>query len=311
MEDLVAILFIRSCAVAFFQPIVAKYAKSTGENIGSEFVSSLNLINTVSKIAAPAIGGIISVYLGEKSVFLISALLGVVYTILVIYQPDVSNSKNSRNQTSEKPESIAMNIKKSIIFMAVSIFVINGVFIMFTNLLPYAFNFYDIPKISLSSAISSSAIGAIIFNLYILKSKPVITTFPVNAIFRAWIGIALLLTIIVASLKFANIYVFIISVSYFFISMLRTYYEIYLTSYIYSLSVEVSMKFIVIRQSFSSYAGILITIVGALSMSKFSPINFMLSVTISSLLIAFIWMITYRMFYKSSGDSDANNVHSG
>ncbi|EPJ54694.1 MAG: hypothetical protein OFPI_05980 [Osedax symbiont Rs2] len=83
--------------------------------------------------------------------------------------------------------------------------------------------------------------------------------------------ISCILSVLVASLSYPLFSVYIICGCFFLISLFRTYYEVYLTSYFYSLDTEISVKFITIRQSLASYAGIAITLLAAVSLNKEQP----------------------------------------
>ncbi|OUS39030.1 hypothetical protein A9R01_02550 ['Osedax' symbiont bacterium Rs2_46_30_T18] len=295
LQLLLVILLIRSFTIGFLQPVTLKQAKSSIADLGSNFASSLNMINTLSKIVAPAIGGIIGIYLGETAVFLLSAILGLTACAATFSLAEENSTQQHEAdlQADFNPQS-ADNLKRILILLGVAIVIINGVSAMFTNILPYAFNYYEIPKIAFSLAITASAMAGICCNVYILKQSPNVSSFPVKVIFQAWMAIAISLSALVASLTSPAYSVYVICVCFFVVSLFRTYYEVYLTTYIYSLNTEISVKFITIRQSLASYAGIAITLLAAVSLTNYSPINFMLSITCSSIFVALIWRFNCR-----------------
>ena len=75
LQLLLVVLLIHSFTNGFLQPVTPKQAKSSIVDVGSNFASALNLINTMIKIVAAAIGGVIGFLLGEAAVFLLGAIL--------------------------------------------------------------------------------------------------------------------------------------------------------------------------------------------------------------------------------------------
>ncbi|EPJ54695.1 MAG: hypothetical protein OFPI_05990 [Osedax symbiont Rs2] len=126
------------------------------------------MINTLSRILAPAIGGVIGIYFGETPVFLLSAILGLTACAASEFLPSQRPTEQPDNdsQTSSSRQA-ADYLKKTLILLGVAIVIINGVSAMFTSLLPYAFNYYEIPKIAFSLAITASALAGICCNFYI------------------------------------------------------------------------------------------------------------------------------------------------
>ncbi|MCJ8337005.1 MAG: MFS transporter [Pseudomonadales bacterium] len=297
---LLVILLIRSFTIGFLQPVTVKQAKSSIAQLGSNFASSLNMINTLSKIVAPAVGGVIGIYLGESAVFILSAILGLTACSAIHYLPEQQPIQPRETQSpTEQIRESADDLKRILTLLGVAIVIINGVSAMFTNMLPYVFNFYDVPKIAFSLAITASALAGICCNLYILKQSPSVSSFPVKVIFQAWMAIAISLSALVASLTYPAFSVYVICVCFFLVSLFRTYYEVYLSTYIYSLDTELSVKFTTIRQSLASYAGIGITLLAAVSLTNYSPIFFMLSITCSSILLAIIWRLNCRQLINT------------
>lgn len=306
VEWIVPILFIRSCAIGFFQPIIATEAKGVSSSGSVRFASTVNFINTTSKIAAPALGGVMAAVMGEKSVFILSSIMAF-SAVLVMCKLSFFRTPNKTEM--DKAHEFISN-RHFLIMFGVAVVFLNGVGAMFTNLLPYAFNFYDIPKLTLSIAVSCSAMGGILCNLVIFKVNPRIEGFPIKHIFNSWSAIAVLFVCLALSLTLEVFSIFVIPFMFFLISVCRAYFEVYITSYIFSLSRNGALRLSALKQGLvsGSGSGIAMTILGAVSLSQFSPVMFMVVISILSLVSAFVWKQISVLEYQEMPATSSNNI---
>ncbi|WP_310619800.1 MFS transporter [Flexibacterium corallicola] len=287
LDLLLPVLFLRGFAAGFVQPVIAGAVKSVGEGEATRFASTLNLLNTFAKIGAPAVGGVLSVQFGEASVFLLSSLLAaIVLPVLAIFPlPD------SARHTKECAEGMrAAGISPAFLAgFGACILAINGLSLMFTNLLPYALNFYGVPKLTLSLALSASALAATVFNLYVMKVSPKLQGFPKRFVLTSWVMSAVGFAALSVLLPFHHINWAGIPLVFMVLSIGRVLFEVSTNGFIYAQEGNLPVALATFKQSFAAYAGIIVTLLGALGLQYMEPLAFMLGLSGILLLLGILW----------------------
>ncbi|KZL20775.1 Major Facilitator Superfamily protein [Pseudovibrio axinellae] len=287
LTALVPLLLLRALAIGFMQPIVAGEAQHIKKNQRAKFASLLNLINTLSKLIVPVLGGILAVNFGEQSVFAISSGLGGIAILgLLLFPLPTQNLNTTPTDTNTEPQKIPGVFQLgfgSCIVLAV------GLSLTFSNLLPYTFSYYEVPKSLLSVALSASAVGAVLFNLMILRKNLVINSFPqkhlmMSCVLSAAAFASLSLTLITGTLNWV-----FIPLLFAAISGARAYFETYSNAFIFSCSGRVSVTLAAFKQGLAAYAGMAITLIGALSLTDREPFTFLISASMITLTLALIW----------------------
>ncbi len=231
LGTLLPLLLIRSLSIGFFQPLIAGEAQSVSKSQKAQFAALLNLINTLSKVIVPAIGGLFAIYFGEQAVFVLSFCLCCVATLCLLKYP-LSRRTPTQSFSTETPETKQIPT----MFLAgfgCSILLASGLSLTFSNLLPYTFNFYGIPKSLLSLSLSASAIGAIIYNLAVVRQKLVVETFPQNHLMAACIMSAAAFAGLTLTLDFDALHWVLIPLLFAILSIARAYFETFSNAFIF------------------------------------------------------------------------------
>ena len=286
---LLLVLLIRAFCLGLMQPIIASQAKELAQSEGGRFASILNLINTVSKVVAPSIGGVISVLYNEKAVFILSALLALLALCILILKPLKESANNTSSSTSTK--TISISNKAFLFSFACVVLFISGISAMYTGLIPYAFNFYSVPKLTLSIALSASAMAGIIFNLIVIKKNPTVKEFPFFHFYIAWMLSAVFFAFLSLAMPAGNLSLVLIPLAFAGITVARAYFEVFSNSYIYTLEKQDAIYLSTFKQSLVSVAGIVATFFGAFSFSAFEPMHVLLAVAVLSMALCNVWIL--------------------
>ncbi len=286
---LVMVLALRAICMGFMQPAIAAASKSISHGESSRFASSLNLVNTISKIAAPAIGGVLAVGYGERSVFLISAVLIGIAMIVLSFHP-VRAGSDDAGETSLPTTDIALFSPISLAFCS-AIFILATTASLFTNMLPFALNYYDIPKITLSISLTASASAGILFNLFIMYLRPATKGLPIRHIALSWLGMGVAFCAISYSLGLGTLSLFLIPLTFSCASVARVYFEVFTTSFIFSQDKSASIFYASQKQSLSAYAAVTGTLIGAVGLSSVEPMIFLLYISFGTITLGLIWFI--------------------
>ncbi|KZL13487.1 MFS transporter [Pseudovibrio sp. Ad37] len=288
-DTLITLLpLLRSMAIGFYQPIIAGEAQRTDPTRKAQFAALLNLINTLSKVIVPALGGILAVHYGEQAVFILSFTLCCVALLGLLSSP-LSNQQPT--QTVAVKQSISGE-QIPLLFLtgfACCIVISTGLSLTFSNLLPYTFNYYAIPKTILSISLSASALAAILFNLTILRQKLIITAFPQTHLMASCILSAAAFGCLSLTLLQKTWYWILIPLLFSVLSVARAYFETFSNAYIFSCNNSVSVTLAAFKQSFSAYSGIVVTLLGAVSLTKGEPFAFLISISAIGFVLAIIW----------------------
>lgn len=287
---LLIVLLVRAFFLGLLQPIIASQAKKMAKSQGGRFSSILNMINTISKIAAPSLGGIFALTLGERYVFVLSGLLAFVALVLILANP----LKSSQSEKKAGEEASTSTDLSALLPFSLVILFISGLSAMYTNLIPYAFNFYSVPKLTLSVALSTSAIAGLLFNLYIIKKNPQTNGFPMLHFFNAWILSAVFFTGLTLSMLTGKVSLVLIPLSFAGITVARAYFEVFSNSYIYSHDSREAIRLATYKQSLVSVVGIGATVFGAIAFSYVEPFQVLLTMAAVSMLICFVWILVFR-----------------
>ncbi len=294
VTSLIAILFFRSFLIGYMQPAIASYVVQL--NSEKNMAAIINLINSSSKIIAPAIGGIFSVTTGEHVAFIVSALMSALALVLLCFiqsEPITRMTVGDSTSLNEK-KSVDLYVIPLLLFAAPILF-IEGLSNFFSNIIPYAFNFYSIPKITLSLALSSSAVGNISAGLWLATRAKKNSQYPLSKMAAAWAITSLLFLLLTLSLNFGAISLFSIPVIFFALSLARTFYDIHLNGFIYSLNKEQATQLAARRQSLMAISGMSLTITGTAFLERIDTTVLLTTVSISSFCCALIWYGSARL----------------
>ncbi|GHB38618.1 hypothetical protein GCM10007094_30110 [Pseudovibrio japonicus] len=287
LSTLLPLLLIRSLSIGFFQPLIAGEAQSVSQSQKAQFAALLNLINTLSKVVVPAIGGVFAVYFGEQAVFVLSFGLCCLAILSLLKYP-LSRRTPSPGFSAKIPEPQQIPT----IFLAgfgSCILLVSGLSLTFSNLLPYTFNFYGVPKSLLSLSLSASAIGAIIYNLAIVRQKLAVVEFPQNHLMAACILSAIAFASLTLTLEFSAQHWLLIPLLFAILSIARAYFETFSNAFIFSCTETVSVTLAAFKQSFAAYSGIAATLLGAASLTTGEPFAFLISISLAALILAIMW----------------------
>lgn len=287
LATLLPLLLIRSVSIGFFQPLIAGEAQSVDMTQKAQFAALLNLINTLSKVIVPAIGGVFAIYFGEQAVFVLSFGLCCLATLSLLKFP-LSRRATTLISSTKLPET------KQIppIFLAgfgCCILLASGLSLTFSNLLPYTFNFYEVPKSLLSLSLSTSAIGAIIYNLAVVRQKLAIVEFPQNHLMAACILSAAAFAGLTLTLEFSALHWLLIPLLFAILSVAHAYFETFSNAFIFSCTGTVSVTLAAFKQSFAAYSGIAATLLGAASLTTGEPFTFLISISLAAFILAIMW----------------------
>lgn len=289
---LLMLLAFRSVAIGFLQPAIAASSNEVSKQSASGFASSVNLINTISKIGAPALGGAIAVRFGEPAVFLISAGLSASALLLISRTEFSLRSAQCDNQPAA-PTPQARPLHAITFLLAIA--VLSAASGLFTNMLPFTLNHYAFPKSYLSIALVASAAGSIALNLIILRRAPLITDLPVGHMAVSWLLMGVSLLCLSISLLLGDLALVAIPLSFTLVACSRTYFEIVSNGFIFAQPKNDSIVLSASKQSAMAYSAILGTIVGALGLSQYSPAGFLTFVSGLTVATCAIW---YVYFYR-------------
>jgi len=288
---LCVILLMRSFVHGFFQPAFAAVAS---QHPSPRLASQVSLIQSVSRIVAPALGGVASSMFGEGSVFAMSAILAALALPFVWSLPE-TNPARSDSENGDAVESTGGAIPWLILVFP--ILFVSGASNMFSNLIPFAFSFYELPKTLLAFAISCSALGGLLTNLIFLKYPITTDSYPARVIWLAWLGNASLFLALALMLPVAHLAIYAVPVIFCLLSGTRVLFTVSLNGYIYNQSRERAVTLASQQQSLMAITGIGATFTGATAMELISPALTLSILSGFAIVASFAWL--YRML--SSG----------
>ena len=149
-----------------------------------------------------------------------------------------------------------------------------------------------IDTITLSIALSVSAIGNLLTGTLLLKKNVKARLYPIHEIFASWLLNSIMFASLTLALLAQSWSVFIIPVTFFFLSVARTYFNVALNSYIFSHDQNQAASLASLRQSGSAAAGIVLTFLGALLLMKSDPFFLLLTTSLVTMGIGVIWRLT-------------------
>jgi MFS family permease len=284
------ILFVRSLLIGFMQPSLAAYVSQIQSTINIAGV--INMIMTSSKIIAPAIGGVFSITAGEHFAFLTSGVVAIVAIFLVLWVPQLDWPKQEQKPDQKE----AIPITYFIFFFSMPILFIEGMSLLFTNVIPYSFNFYSVPKITLSIALSVSAVGNLLTGAFLVSRGSKRHGFPVKPIAVGWLMNVLMFLILTLGMGFSDNPLIIIVGAFFFLAVSKTLFDISLNNYIFSQEKQQAAQLSSLRQTLTAVAGIALTLLGALAIETAEPVE----VLVASLAFSFIALLSWHMSWQRS-----------
>ncbi|MEJ2044438.1 MAG: MFS transporter [Reinekea sp.] len=174
---LLLIILPRSLLLGFFEPMFAALISRMQADT-KKLASFTSLINTGSKLVAPAVGGAIAASYGENIVFGLGAFMCLLSGILtLIFVQDLNKLPSSIKEQHDSKDSMMpskppisdpfyVNILIPSVIYYFMVFAVN-------NLFPYLLNYYGAPKSLLGYCLSAASLGNAIvgFSLLRLKTK--------------------------------------------------------------------------------------------------------------------------------------------
>ncbi len=282
--SLCVILLIRSFVQGLFQPAFAAIAS---EHQSNTLASQISLIQSLSRIVAPALGGLVSSLFGEPWVFAASAILAAMALPFAFGLP--TRVHQNITEGSSTPPPVPKDSIPWLLLVCPMLFV-NGMSNMFSNLIPYAFHFYELPKPLLALAISCSAGGGILANLLLMKRPPKTDTYPQSAIWLAWFLNSSLFLAMALVLPVSVWAVWSIPLLFFCLSGSRALFEVAMNGYIFNQERDRAITLASQKQSLMAITGIGATFVGASAMEFISPSLSMAVSSILALLMSCVWL---------------------
>ncbi|WP_330925125.1 MFS transporter [Candidatus Sororendozoicomonas aggregata] len=171
---LLLLIVPRSFLLGFFEPMFSTLI-SRSDFDSHKMASLTSLVNTGSKLIAPAAGAAIAASYSESIVFGLGALLcaiGGLLAVLFIRQP--LNDKKEGEKTQRSQESTGQQPEKTDPFYVQVLLPASIYFFMvfsINNLFPYLLNFYGAPKEILGYCLSLAALGNAITGFILLRIK--------------------------------------------------------------------------------------------------------------------------------------------
>jgi predicted MFS family arabinose efflux permease len=281
------------------QPALSAYISQIDSRLNIAGV--INMILTSSKIVAPAIGGVFSITLGETFAFTVSGLMALAAMLFVFWMPSMTQQKSGH----KPPTSNVSSPFKFLLLFSMPIVFIDGLSLLFTNVIPYSFSFYSVPKITLSISLSVSAVGNLLMGAFLVKQGKSNGKFPVTLLLFAWLINTLLFGALTWVMPYQAVTVFIIPGIFFFLSIAKTLFDVSLNGYIFQQTKDLAAKLSALRQSVSAGAGITLTIFGAFAINDTPPV-FVLSLILALSLCTLIsWFILLRQDLQKNSNSAA------
>ena len=278
---LCAVLLVRSFVQGFFQPAFAAVA---ADQPSPRLASQVSLIQSVSRIVAPALGGVVSSAFGESSVFATSAVLAALALAFTWVLPE------GRPTGGDSTQQGAANSRLPWLILVLPILFVNGISNMFSNLIPFAFHFYDLPKTLLAFAISCSALGGLLTNLVFLKRSPATDPYPARSIWLAWFGNAGLFLVLALLMPNRALAVYAVPVVFFLLSGTRVLFEVSMNGYIFNQSRDWAVTLASQKQSLMAVTGIGATFTGATAMEIVSPAWTLSLISIVAVFVSLAWL---------------------
>jgi predicted MFS family arabinose efflux permease len=167
---------------------------------------------------------------------------------------------------------------------------------LFTNVIPYSFNFYSVPKITLSIALSVSAVGNLLTGAFLVSRGSKRHGFPVKPIAVGWLMNVLMFLILTLGMGFSDNPLIIIVGAFFFLAVSKTLFDISLNNYIFSQEKQQAAQLSSLRQTLTAVAGIALTLLGALAIETAEPVE----VLVASLAFSFIALLSWHMSWQRS-----------
>lgn len=290
---LLALVAVRSAAIGLYYPIIAALAEQYKEH--GRFAAWTNLTNSAARVAAPLVGGVLGVIFGEKFVFVLSAVVCLlVLPLVVLYKLSDKGhqSHGSETDVDENQANIALSVW---LMLGVPIVGVSGLASMMSNLLPYTLNLFEVPKITLSIALSASAITGLLTNLAFVRwgKKPI--GFPLNSLGVAWIGCCVGFLGLAYAVTQPQAYV-TVPILFGILAMARTSYMVAILGYVFQQPKAHAARLAVFDQTLGSIAAMGVTLIGAFSLSEASPIPMMYAAVTIGAIACLVWWATFRIF---------------
>ncbi len=131
----------------------------------------------------------LGVLVGEKYVFVASAAACILVLPLVF---SLQSAAAQADEQMAKPQRDSSRIDVRIwLLMGLPIVGVSGLSVMMSNLMPYTLNLFEVPKITLSIALSLSAATGLIANLAFVRWSKKPEGFPSSMVGLSWIGVCL------------------------------------------------------------------------------------------------------------------------
>lgn len=280
-------------------------ANNVSESDRNSYYTSLNIVNSISKILAPSLGGIIALVYDSNYSLILSSIFTVISFIIIfcirnslnIVQTERKNEKKLSLKTSESERKMWNLVLPIICIFFLFVFMIN-------NQLPVILKDLKMNEASLGLLISSSALGNILYGFYNLKlikntsidslKKLKNSTFSIMIIF---ILIGILINSSILSISYLMILFFVSGV---FSSKFSIYLNIYLSTYMLENFGQIISKLQAIQNLIILFAPFL----GAFILIKYNPSILFITCGVLGL----VSMLILNILIKYSLFKNLNNV---
>jgi MFS family permease len=283
---IMGILFVRSMLIGFMQPALSAYVSQLQSTVN--IAGIINMILTSSKIIAPAIGGVFSITAGEHFAFVTSGVVAALAVSFVLWIPNLHHDEQSLAPTQKNPFAIT----RTVILFSIPILFIEGMSLLFTNVIPYSFNYYSVPKITLSIALSVSAVGNLLTGAYLVSKGSPAEAFPFKAIFIAWLTNCTMFFMLTMAIGFAVNPMMLIVVAFFFLAVSKTLFDVSTNSYIFAQAKAPAAQLSALRQTLTAIAGITLTLLGAIAIEATEPVIILTATLCLSSVVAITWLLS-------------------
>lgn len=286
VPSLVLLVLFRSAAIGLFYPTVAALAEQFQKH--GKFAAWTNFTNSGARVLAPLVGGVLGVLVGEKYVFVASAAACILVLPLVF---SLQSATAQADEQMAKPQRENSRIDvRTWLLMGLPIVGVSGLSVMMSNLMPYTLNLFEVPKITLSIALSLSAATGLLTNLAFVRWGKKPEGFPSNMVGLSWIGVCLgfvgLAAVVQTSLAFL-----LIPLLFTVLTLAKTCFTVSILGYVFQQPKNKAAQLAAFDQSLGSMAGMVTTLVGAFSLVGPSPIPMMFVAASLGGGVFFMWWV--------------------
>jgi len=291
LPTLVVLVAVRSSAIGLFYPTIAGLAERYKEH--GKFAAWTNLTNSAARVIAPLVGGVLGVLIGEKIVFVVSAVMCVLVLPLIfmgLFSQVDKTSSDAKTKTNPPFAQIGLNIW---LLMGVPIIGVSGLSVMMSNLLPYTMNLFEIPKIILSVSLSASAVTALLCNIVFVRLGTKRERFPTLLVAGSWFGTCVGFLGLCVALPSSHA-ALLLPMLFVVLTLCKTTFTVAVMGFVFQQPKAMATGLAAFDQSLSSFAGMATTLVAAFSLTSASPLPMMYVTAGLGMGACLVWWLRMR-----------------